>query len=459
MAQYTSDEGGEHPFAEESAADRVWRIDPAEPTTLIAAWPDAAAPSVTEVLAGLSDAAGAAATVAQDLGARTKEVEWACAVDIPGFDMPFVVWVEAAKPSSDDELEATGGVQPTWVVGIETVLDRLDPLRDFTGVIRLILRGLASTLAVFDVPANRWWSRSSLEHHFEVDTVDPPAATLWVVVLQGIAGEQEAEEHPDRPVRLSTAGLWRCGRPELEIVGVPAQHAETAARLLHGLAEQVFEAELPVPGHAMEIGENVRVAFYPASIVNEVPEDEAHESPPIAIVSDAPQDAHTEADPGDWPQHTILRIGDGDAPLYLSRRATRRHADFARAGFDQFATAWASVEPLCRGMDDAERPVVFLVKAGFQVRAADDETWEHLWFVVRGFDGHTIRGELVNVPSQDVGIHAGGEVPITIDQLSDWQVVTRGAAYGPGDVEPMWTAIDELRTRTTASTRGESNDV
>jgi hypothetical protein len=446
----------QHPFEEDRGRHAAWILEQAEPTNLIALWPDEQPPSRMEVLTALASVAGTSIKVLEELGERSEEFEWAVIIHVPGFDRPLAVWTEAARPMSREELQVSGGVRCPWVVGIEGVLEPSDPLRDYTGLMRLMLLSLPDAPAVLDVSTNRWTSRASLEAMFEREEVEPPADLLWVVEARRRADEDESG------CWMRTRGLARCGRPELEMLGVPGPHADTAADVLSGMAAMLFEAEPPDPGMPWQIGHGLSVCLVPwadleADVRDELvggPADRCDEDPaPSAVVCDVRGAGgacgHADADGPDLTRLHPVRIfarleGDEACGLYWTERATRRQADLARAGWDQFATAWAAMRR--SGAFDEERPpAVFGLKAGFPIVDRPELNHEHVWFRVRGFEDEGVRAELVNHPVHDVGLRPGEEILVGPERVADWMVVTRFGSFGPADVAGMWRAVDRLR--------------
>ncbi|MFK7960704.1 MAG: DUF2314 domain-containing protein [Phycisphaerales bacterium] len=444
-------DGPQHPFESDHRRHAVWQLEDPEHTNVIALWPDDTPPSRMEVLAAFANAAGESVKVLDDVGEHSPDFEWASIVEVPGFERPMAVWTERARPMSPEELEVAGGVQCPWIVGVEAMLEVVDPLRDFAGLVRLMLRGLPDAPAMLDVTTSRWSPRSVLEALFEHESVEPPADVLWVVEARRKPAEDGAD---DEGIWLRTRGLGRCGRPELEMIGVPDDTSDSAAVMLNGLCSMLFEAEPPHPGEPWQVGHEIRVALIPADVIVDARPDEAlggtsirdrFPTTPSAVVCDVDDDAPVVSPA--WPE-TGLDLMDQSAThgLFWTERATRRQSDLARAGWDQFATAWAAVRQA--GVHEGDDPpALFGLKAGCAIEGRPELNHEHVWFRVHGFSGHQVDAELVNDPVHSVGITRGERMQIAPDRVADWVVVTRDGSYGPADLEAMWTAIDRLRHR------------
>jgi len=437
-----------HPFEDDRGRHAAWAIDDPEPTNLVALWPDAQPPSRMEVFTAFASVAGESVEVIDDVGERSPEFEWASIIKVPGFDRPIAVWTEAARPMGEAELEVAGGVRCPWVVGIEGVLEEVDPLRDYTGLMRLLLRALPDAPAILDVTTSRWTSRDSLDSMFERESVEPPADVLWIVEAR-----RRDDDHA-RPCWLRTRGLARCGRPELEMLDVPGPETETAAQVLSGMASMLFESEPPDPGVTWLIGHELGVTLVPwESLAEDVaervvggPVDRMHDGDvPSAVVCDVDGDGGGPDLTRLSPARVIHRLAGEDAcGLYWTERATRRQSDLARAGWDQFATAWAAMRR-SGTLDEEQPPAVFGLKAGYPIADRPELNHEHIWFRVRGFVDDGVEAELVNEPVHDVGLTAGDRAVVDPDRVADWLVVTKYGSFGPADVPGMWHAVDRLR--------------
>lgn len=437
----------QHPFDGEAPRHADWVLPESEPTNLIALWPDDQAPTRMEILSALATTLGESLEVLDEMGERSGDFEWASIVKVPGYERPIAIWTEPSRPMSEEELDAAGGRRCPWVVGVEAVLEESDPLRDYTGLVRLLMRSLPDSPAMLDVTTSRWTSREAIDAMFEQPEVEPPGDVLWVV---------EARRRSDDPVAaawLRTRGLARCGRPELEMLDVTGELTESAATVLNGMAAMLFEAEPPAPGVPWTIGHGLNVSLVPwAALASEVddsvtggPPDRTDDPTPSGVVCDVAEDGGPDLRRL-WPNQVVRSVaGDEACGLYWTERATRRQADLARAGWDQFATAWASIR-MAGVLDSDEPPAVFGLKAGCPVPDRPDLNHEHLWFRLLGLDNGSIDCELVNDPVHEVGMHRGDRVSIGRERVADWLVVTRYGSFGPSDVDTMWTAIDRLRT-------------
>ncbi|MDY7109178.1 MAG: DUF4026 domain-containing protein [Planctomycetota bacterium] len=434
-----------------------WRLPEQEPTNLLALWSDHQPPTKTEVITALSSYLGRKVCVLEELAQDDADIAWCVATKLPILAAPVVFWSERAQPVSEEELTVLNAGSCRWIVGAETLLAEDDPLTDYLNLMTLIAGAFADVPAVLDVNTTRWHTRRELDEVFASDDVEPPAEVLWIVQSVQRAAGGAAE---DDMVWLHTHGLWRCGVPELEMLGVPLAYADPAAELMNDIAALLLERRPPEPGAPMEIGTNLRVALQPwQTIVPRLEDDmpggmsertengdNAHLGA-RAVICAVPERAHV-GDSCLWPRRVTEMLMRDEAGVYMTRRATERQAKLARATWGQLATAFATVNHLPRG-EDGSPPIVFGIKAGFQ--EDDDETSrEHLWFEIRSFDADRAEGELVNQPLAVRRLSKGDRVWIEREHISDWMVMTAEWSFGPNDLASLWRGIDELKQRATS---------
>jgi uncharacterized protein YegJ (DUF2314 family) len=444
---------GEQGLRGETGSREAWRLPEQEPTNLLALWCDDQAPTVTEVSSALARYFGEAVRVLEEVAHDDPEILWSVAMRWPTIEAPVVLWAQPARPMADEELDAIGVESCRWIVGLETLLDPADPLTDFVNLMKPIAGALPDVPAVLDVNTTRWHARPALDELFSTDEVEPPAHVLWIVQLVQTSDDESAT------VWLHTHGLARCGKPELEMLGTPADFAESAAEMIDDIAALVLERHAPPPGAPFEIGTELAVTLQPWQVVAPTLDDgvaggmadrqsngdNAHAGPSAVICGLEPPGGS----PLRWhaPCEMLQRYRRGEAAVFRTARATERQARLARLAWDQIATAFASVTRCAslNGPDDTKKPM-FGVKAGFE---SDDghANREHLWFQVRCFNGQRVQGELMNDPISIERLKRGDVIWIERDDVSDWRVMTEHGCFGPCDVAAMWRSLDEMAAR------------
>ena len=128
-----------------------------------------------------------------------------------------------------------------------------------------------------------------------------------------------------------------------------------------------------------------------------------------------------------------------------------RSARQARATWPELATSFASLPAelvrcdAAAAEDEDDGRVRFIIKAGFPPDAAADEQREHMWFVVRRFEGDRAEAILINQPVAVQDLHRGDVVWIERSTVSDWMVVSPLGSFDPSRSAALERAIDRIR--------------
>ena len=358
-----------------------------------------------------------------------------------------MLWCEPAQPLSPEDIDDPRALACRWIIGAETILETNDPLVSFTALMRLLAGPFDDIPAVLDTNSMRWHPRDVLDEEFLVDHIEPPEDVLWiihVVTREGSRGDG---------TWVHTHGLWRCGKPELEMLEVPAGQSGRAAELLNALAGRLLEEKLPDPDESFEVGNDLEITLRRwEEVVEKLPEDspgsmkdrddELHNGPRAVVCR---KGGNT------WPPHVVERIGRGDRVVFLSNRCTARAAHRARATWPQLAMTFASLSPpllRCDADGSGERgePFVrFILKTGLVASDEPSVEREHVWFVARRFDGDRAEGQLVNQPILVKNLKQGDIAWISRAKVSDWSVVTPVGIFGPSRIGALVRAVDRLR--------------
>ena len=424
--------------------ENPWELRAPEPTTLIALWPHELPPTKTEVMAAMESRLGLPLREVDRLDADDPQVLWTTVVGIPDHGEPVVIWCEPARPLPAGELDDPLASACRWVIGAETVLDREDPFRSFTALLGLLAQAFADVPAVLDTNSGRWHPRAVLDEQFATGAVEPPEDVLWII--QSVSRKKEG------CVWLHTRGLFRCGRPELEMLDVPPASAAAADALLNTIAGRLLEEPVPGPGQPFPVGGDLAVTLQPWAAISPSLADDA------SGVADRARDddrdggvravvcATTPADKSwVWPHEVVGRIERGEGFLFLSRRSTERKARQARATWPQLLRGFASLAASRWGGDGD--PVRFALKAGLS--RPDDPVGEreHLWFAVRRFDRDRAEAVLVNEPVLIKTLKRGDVTWIGPEMISDWSVETPLGRFGPAEATAMRSELDALSKR------------
>ncbi|MHC4948273.1 MAG: DUF4026 domain-containing protein [Planctomycetota bacterium] len=413
--------------------DDPWHLAHAEPTSLLVPRPGRMAPAPADVLAALG------ATERERLAPPAPDVRWAVAADL-GDGRTGVLWTEPARETPGDPGGATTG--HGWVVGLQVVLDRADPLADFAAVLRRLRVAMPDAPAILDVNCARWHPPPPPTPSGDGTEGMMPAHALWVVHVVEPAGDAD----PPAGAWLHTHGLWRCGRPELELLEIPPDRLAAAAEVLAATAELLLEWPWPAPGASMEIGDGLGVCLQPwpevvPYLADGVPGGAADRAPRgddrdevaaahagVRAVICGPEPRGRYRRVWSWPREAVDAVDRGDAALFRTERATRRQAALARAAWPRFRAAWDEA--------GADAETMFLVKAVLGP-APDADVREHLWMRVRGLGRDGIEADLLDTAR--AGPYRRGErLTVPPEAVTDWEIVTPAGRRGPADgVDPI----------------------
>lgn len=444
-----------------------------EPTDLLVPWMADSEPTQTEVIAALRSAAGAKLQVLDELESDDAEICWGVVVRREDLDTPCILWAEASRgfDYSDDNTRETPEerISCRWHIGFETMLDPEDPLTTYRTIVGWLASALSDAPGVFDVNINAWHPRAALDSAYLKEGAEPPVFVLWAI--HAVAPDDDKGD--DAPVEgetqlwLHTHGLWRCGVPELEMLGVPARHADAAAEVINHVAALLLEEPLPQePGEAFTIGTDLAVSFQPWDVAMEAVAadapggsqdradsqrgDQMHVGPRVVICR-APSQGKQRRLSKLWPKAVVQAIEKGQAALYVTHRETERQALRARTTWPEFATAFASlrdiVESQSHGGGLSDRMAVFLVKSAFASALQNEPDHEHLWVEVKRMEGDAAEGTLLNQPLIAAHLKQGMHTRVQRDNVSGWHVLIDGHGFGPDALPQMWRAVDAVRAQ------------
>ena len=427
-----------------------WALPEPEPTTLIGLWPHAQPPRMTEVRAALRRFIGDDVTVGDEPPAADDSVLWTAVFELPGLPHPVIIWSEPAKPIPPGELDNPQAEACKWVLGATAVMDGDDPLSSYTSLVRAVAGSFKDIPAILDVNCTRWHLRHDINRLFLCDDIEPPAEVLWIIHVV----QKSAEINTGW---LHTHGLWRCGRPELELLQIPGEHIGPACELLGTIAELSLDEPLPEPGEPLEVGRELAVTLQPW---REAAKFLDHDTPgSIAARQADADDPHQgiraviceSRSPGTrratrlWPKDIVLKVQRHEAALYRSQRATDRQAALAQGTWSQLIAAFSSVP------DRTPPGWSFLIKAGFADEDLNPPTREHLWFDLLRVDGDRAECRLINQPATVPRLNQGDAIWIDAAIVTDWRVCTPSGDFGPDEAAAMWRVVEELTQQSNAS--------
>lgn len=428
------------------------------PLQLVAFWPHADPPTAAEVLAALTAWMEASEPVGSEMDLGEGEVTWAIECAIDGVQNPVALWCEKALDVDDAWRAMLGDAALCpWVIRLQVQLDGDEGPNEYFQLLNLLAGSIADAAGVLDVTTGQFVPRAELDQEVLAADAVPIDRLMWRIVR--LPGVSDKADVPSSHVAICTVGLGRIGRPELELLEVPVEHALAAEMVLDTLVPLLLEDELPLPGQPIEIGDGMVVALVPLADADRFVE-ESHagsrawrdriaaigidhvKSPRVAVCAASERGAFRKA--WTWPQDAAQRIEEGNAVLYLAQREVDANARQAQRTFPLFATAFAS---LARADAPAWRALAqehFMVQAPVGGTDGDDRI-EQAWYRVDHLDGDGVDGLLVDRPRTRTDLEPGSHHRIDRKAVSGWSVDLPGGSFRPSDCQTLLEAIDRLR--------------
>ncbi|MGY8753772.1 MAG: DUF4026 domain-containing protein, partial [Phycisphaerales bacterium] len=359
--------------------EQPWELDQPTPTDLRAVIPGTDLPAVEKITQALATFLGVAIE-AESIEPPSNDIPWATRVRIDGLPTDCILWVEQL----DDKTSEAARVKDGYVLALQTVLHSGDPLTHFSNVMRLLAGADLGIHSICDLPTGRWFPRDILDRVFVQDEVEPPQEILWITRLAEAPQDKEPE---DRWAWVSTHGLTRCGRVELEMFGVCAIYASEAVQIVDGLAALTLEQSLPPAGQPLSIGSNLLVSLMTCNdaldmLTEEMPGLEDRNTPSVAICSSDGTLVH--------PYDALITLRQGSTAVLKTLRATERSAKIAQDKWELLLQTATQI-----GKNEHAGCLVQVPWA-----QADDEEAprEYLWFRIVEVNGEEVVGELAHKP-------------------------------------------------------------
>ncbi len=341
-----------------------WRVDGPSPVSLVAFVAGDEPPDPGEAFLAAGRAFGAEPSSVEPMPVDDPSIHWVFSFEIAGRASRILLWCEDAKEGESPEGRAPDA---RFVVAVQTLLEpstaddhaRAQATRQPVWPASLAdfvrLAAVASTAAgparlrlLFDPDLGNIYAPEDCERLFLGTSAGEPAGALaderhlYRIELRA-RGE-------GAPLWISTVGLARVGKPELEMLEVPHGLAEAALQVVDALAARFVSEELPDAGVPFEAGVGLSLALVPASEAAETvapdvagsPADRARfgNAPRAAICAAGKRGAFRKA----WvpPLELLEALASLSAGLYLSRRVIEVRERHARATWGDFAAAFAA---------------------------------------------------------------------------------------------------------------------
>lgn len=436
--------------------EAAWRTEQAEPIVLVAFVAGEQPPDPGEAFLSAARAFGVEPVDPRPVPSDDPALVWAFAFELPGRAAPVVMWCDRVDPSQSPDGAAPDAV---WTVAIESVLERSHPSdRD-----QAVERGravwpasvadfvaLAAAVAgvverdrlrlVYDPALGQHFDAVECGRHFLGDAGEPGALVDERFLYRVEVRLRSRED----PAWVSTVGLARLARPELEILEVPPALTDSAIELIDALAARLVCEQPPLPRVPFEVGERLEIALVQAHEVAETiaadapgaTADRAHLAPVAraAICAAEPRGAFRRI----WmsPLAELGQLSRHEAGVFLATRVVEVREQLARVTWPDFVGALGRRSPV----DGA----VFLVKIAVQrgdasqtvesagaeqsvaPRAEQEQPLQHVWIRVTEA---SLEGGAGVTPSGPAKSYTFGAADV-----GDWRVI--GYASGGLNIGP-----------------------
>ncbi|HIA71505.1 MAG TPA: DUF2314 domain-containing protein [Phycisphaerales bacterium] len=405
--------------------ERPWELHKPTPTDLRAVLESAELPTMESVMKAIATYIGEAIE-AEPVEPPSQEIPWATRVRIEGLPTDILLWVEPLNDSAREAADINTGC----VLALQTVLHSGDPLTHFSNLMRLLAGAELNVHSICDLPTGRWFPKNILEQVFVDDTIEPPEEILWITRL---VEAPEGVEPEDRWAWVSTHGLTRCGRFELEMLGVCAIYVSEAVQIVDGLAALTLETSLPPAGQPMSLGSNLLVSLLPCKdaidmLTKEMPGFEDRDTPSVVISS---SDASLV-----YPHDALLTLHAGETAVIQTLRSTERSAKLAQDNWDLLLKTASQI--------GENEHAGCMVQVPWAQIDDDEAPREYLWFRIVEVNGKEVVGELAHEPDIVKNLSEGQKETIAKTDITDWVLMTPVGPMGPADADAINEFLEQF---------------
>ena len=253
---------------------------------------------------------------------------------------------------------------------------------------------------------------------------------LWITRL---VEAPEDEEPENRWAWISTHGLLRCGKAELEMMGVPSVLCTEAIQMIDGIAALVFESSLPMEGQSFSIGSDLSVSILGIEqaitmLHDEMPGKEKRTFP-SAVIASNDQD-HL------CPIIVLEQLRSTNTAIAKSLRSTNRRASLANRGWELLLTAAHRI--------GKSEHATCMVQIPFSHAENEDTPHEYLWFSIEEVHGNEIKAKLAHQPMYVTSIPEGHQETFKPEDVTDWVIMTPVGPLGPSDTEAIELFLTQI---------------
>ena len=405
--------------------DRPWELDEPHPTDLRAVVDSNECPTLEGVGKAIASFVGEPID-AEKIDPPENDIPWAMKARIVGLPTDVLLWAEPLNAASGEATDLKAG----WVLALQTGLHAGDPLTHFSNLMRLLAGSELHVHSICDLATGRWFPRKILESVFIQDELEAPEEVLWITRLSEAPCDVEPEE---RWAWISTHGLARCGRAELEMLGVPSVLSSEAVCLVDGIAALTLETPLASAGKSISLGPKLFLSTIECeqaiSMLDEImPGRGDRVAPSVAIVS---PDCESLC-----PIDALNALRSGDVPVPKTLRSTTRSATLARNRWDVLLRSASQI--------GSSEHATCMVQVPWSHTEDEDSPREYLWFTVVEVRGQSVVGELAHQPQYVTTLEDGHREDVTSDDITDWVLMTPVGPMGPSDADAIDDFLDQF---------------
>ena len=400
--------------------EREWQVAEPAPLSYIAFIAGEQMPDPGEAFLAAGCAFASEPRDVEPLPIDDDQVAWAFGFRVARREARVLVWCERAQPGQTPD----GAVSDAcWVILVETLLDATRPVEDAIALAATAAAaGGARTLLLYDPTLGVTWHRREFSQLFLGENANAGALVderhLYRIELT-------ARDTSKGPYWLSSVGLARLAKPELELLEVPVTHVRAALELLDALAARFITNDLPDAGVPFEAGPALSIALVPAREVIETlsagaagdaNDRRALPPGPRAVVCAAQQRGAFRKV---WmpPLEELQRLAAHETGLYLAPRVVDVRQRLARQTWGAFVAAHAA--------RDAQSTAVFVAKVSLALgtdsvaRASRDDSDEraHVWVEVSTLSNESGSGVVTGDAS------AARAVTFASTDVGDWRIL------------------------------------
>ena len=407
------------------AEDRPWELSEPQPTDLRAVVAVKECPTLENVGKAIASFVGEPID-AERVDPPENDIPWAMRARIVGLPTDVLVWTEPLNAASSEATDLKAG----WVLALQTMLHAGDPLTHFSNLMRLLAGSELHVHSICDLATGRWFPRSILDRVFVQDELAAPEEVLWITRLSESPNNAEPEE---RWAWISTHGLVRCGRTELEMLGVPAVLSSEAVCLVDGIAGLTLETPLAPAGKIISLGPKLFVSTMgcdqAVSMLDDImPGRGDRDVPSVAIVNPDSKSV--------CPIDALNTLRIGDVPIPKTLRSTTRSATLARNRWDVLLRSASQI--------GTSEHATCMVQVPWSHTKDEDSPREYLWFRVVEVHGQSIVGELAHQPQYVTTLEDGHREDVTSEDITDWMLMTPVGPMGPSDADAINDFLDQF---------------